>query len=194
MKNNELKQNELETNKKRDFALIRQILQGNNDAFAELMSIYKNKIFIFGKSFFKNETDAEDFVQEVFIKIYTHLNTFRGKSQFSTWLMRIAYTTAINSINRRKEYLPLSDEMIIADPLTNTPEEVHIKKVLKIAIKQAILELPEKYAICIDMYFSYDIPYSEISEITGLPLNTIKSHIFRAKKILKEKLEELHAN
>ena len=158
------------------------------------MSIYKNKIFIFGKSFFKNETDAEDFVQEVFIKIYTHLNTFKGKSQFSTWLMRIAYTTAINSINRRKEYLPLSDEMIIADPLTNTPEEVHLKKLLKTAIKQAISELPEKYAICIDMYFSYDIPYSEISEITGLPLNTIKSHIFRAKKILKEKLEELHAN
>ncbi len=194
MKNNELKKNELNNNKKRDFALIRQILQGNNDAFAELMSIYKNKIFIFGKSFFKNETDAEDFVQEVFIKIYTHLNTFKGKSQFSTWLMRIAYTTAINSINRRKEYLPLSDEMIIADPLTNTPEEVHLKKLLKTAIKQAISELPEKYAICIDMYFSYDIPYSEISEITGLPLNTIKSHIFRAKKILKEKLEELHAN
>ena len=194
MKNNELKKNELNNNKKRDFALIRQILQGNNDAFTELMSIYKNKIFIFGKSFFKNETDAEDFVQEVFIKIYTHLNTFKGKSQFSTWLMRIAYTTAINSINRRKEYLPLSDEMIIADPLTNTPEEVHLKKLLKTAIKQAISELPEKYAICIDMYFSYDIPYSEISEITGLPLNTIKSHIFRAKKILKEKLEELHAN
>lgn len=194
MKNNELKKNELNNNKKRDFALIRQILQGNNDAFAELMSIYKNKIFVFGKSFFKNETDAEDFVQEVFIKIYTHLNTFKGKSQFSTWLMRIAYTTAINSINRRKEYLPLSDEMIIADPLTNTPEEVHLKKLLKTAIKQAISELPEKYAICIDMYFSYDIPYSEISEITGLPLNTIKSHIFRAKKILKEKLEELHAN
>ena len=75
-----------------------------------------------------------------------------------------------------------------------SPEEQQIRKITKLAIKEAINELPEKYAVCIDMYFSYDIPYAEISEMTGYPLNTIKSHIFRAKKILKDKLEELHAN
>ena len=194
MKNNLARQNELELIKRRDFSLIKRILAGDDDSFARLMTYYKTKVFIFGKSFFKNETDAEDFVQEVFIKVYTHLHSFKGKSQFSTWLMRIAYTTAINSFNRRKEYLPLSDELIIADQMNISPEEQQIRKITKLAIKEAINELPEKYAVCIDMYFSYDIPYAEISEMTGYPLNTIKSHIFRAKKILKDKLEELHAN
>ena len=194
MKNNLARQDELELIKRRDFSLIKRILAGDDDSFARLMTYYKTKVFIFGKSFFKNETDAEDFVQEVFIKVYTHLHSFKGKSQFSTWLMRIAYTTAINSVNRRKEYLPLSDELIIADQMNISPEEQQIRKITKLAIKEAINELPEKYAICIDMYFSYDIPYAEISEMTGYPLNTIKSHIFRAKKILKDKLEELHAN
>ncbi|MBQ5470878.1 MAG: sigma-70 family RNA polymerase sigma factor [Treponema sp.] len=194
MKNNLARQNELELIKRRDFSLIKRILAGDDDSFARLMTYYKTKVFIFGKSFFKNETDAEDFVQEVFIKVYTHLHSFKGKSQFSTWLMRIAYTTAINSVNRRKEYLPLSDELIIADQMNISPEEQQIRKITKLAIKEAINELPEKYAVCIDMYFSYDIPYAEISEMTGYPLNTIKSHIFRAKKILKDKLEELHAN
>lgn len=194
MKNNLARQNELELIKRRDFSLIKRILAGDDDSFARLMTYYKTKVFIFGKSFFKNETDAEDFVQEVFIKVYTHLHSFKGKSQFSTWLMRIAYTTAINSVNRRKEYLPLSDELIIADQMNISPEEQQIRKITKLAIKEAINELPEKYAVCIDMYFSYNIPYAEISEMTGYPLNTIKSHIFRAKKILKDKLEELHAN
>ena len=58
--------------------------------------------------FFKNEVDTDDFVQEVFIKVYTKLSTFRGDSLFSTWLMRIAYNTAVNSVNRRKEYASLS--------------------------------------------------------------------------------------
>ena len=67
---------------------------------------------------------------------------------------------------------------------------MQIRKVTGQAIREAIKELPEQYAICLDMYFFYDVPHAEISNITGLPVNTIKSHIFRAKKILKEKLEE----
>ena len=60
------------------------------------------------------------------------------------------------------------------------------------AVREAVNELEEKYAICLDLYFFHDIQYSDISEITGFPENTIKSHIFRAKKILKEKLKEFY--
>lgn len=178
--------------KKRDFTLIKNILKGSQSDFAELMSLYKNRIFIFGKSFFHNDEDANDFVQDVFIKVYTHLKDFKYKSQFSTWLMRIAWTTAINSKERKKEYLPISDDFeIISNELS--PEEKQIRQLTKDAINEAVRELPEKYAVCVDMYFYYDIPYSEISEITDIPVNTIKSHIFRSKKILKEKLEALNA-
>lgn len=175
---------------KRDQFLIKSILNGNKNLFALLMKFYKQKVYSLGMSFFKNEHDTEDFVQDVFIKAYTKLDTFQNKSLFSTWLLRIAYTTALNSVNRRKEYLPITDENNIV-AAEETPEEKELRKITQLAIREAVSELPEKYAVCLDMFFSYDIPYAEISEITGFPLNTIKSHIFRAKQILKKKLEDI---
>ena len=154
-----------------------------------LMSLYKKRVEMLGMSFFKNHSDTEDFVQEVFLKAYTKLDTFRGDSLFSTWLTRIAYNTAYNSLNRRDEYVPLSDDSLLKDP-SDTPEEAQIRQVTCESIREAIKELPEQYAVCLDMYFFYDIPHAEISTITGLPVNTIKSHIFRAKKILRDKLIE----
>lgn len=172
----------------RDFNLIKKILKGDKNSFAELMTFYRTRIFIFGKSFFYNDEDANDFVQDVFIKVFLNLKSFKWKSSFSTWLMRIAYTTAVNSVNRKKNYLPLSEEVEIPSK-SLTPEEVELEKVTKSAVKEAVKDLPEKYKLVVDMYFFYDVPYLEISRITELPINTIKSHIFRAKKILKEKLE-----
>ncbi|WP_318664320.1 RNA polymerase sigma factor [Treponema sp.] len=153
------------------------------------MTLYKKRVMALGMSFFRNSSDTEDFVQEVFLKAYTKLETFRGESMFSTWLTRIAYNTALNSINRRNEYVPLSDDSLLEDP-SDTPEEAQIRRITAEAIREAVTELPEQYGICLDMYFFYDISHAEISKITGLPVNTIKSHIFRAKKILKDKLEE----
>lgn len=177
---------------KRDSLLIKSILAGNKNSFAILMSFYKKRVYALGMSFFKNETDTEDFVQDVFLKAYTKLDTFEGKSLFSTWLLRIAYTTALNAVNRRKEYLPLADEtQIAATDRSASPEEAQLRKITRLAVREALAELPEKYAVCLDMYFSYDIPYAQIAEITEMPLNTIKSHIFRAKQILKKKLEDI---
>lgn len=187
-----LEQLERERIKKRDLALVKASVLGNKESFARLMTFYKAKVFNLGKSFFHNETDSEDFVQDVFIKVYTHLDTFKGNSMFSTWLMKIAWTTAINSVNRRKEASHIEDETIIPDKSSITPEEAQIREVTANAIREAVKELPEKYVKCVEMYFYYDIPYLEISEITDIPVNTIKSHIFRAKKLLKDKLEDLY--
>ena len=66
--------------KKRDLYLIKSTLKGNNDSFAKLMTYYKQRVLIFGKSFFHNETDADDFVQDVFIKVFLNLKSFKGNS------------------------------------------------------------------------------------------------------------------
>ena len=138
--------------------------------------------------FFKNQTDCDDFVQEVFMKIFANIKNFRGESKFSTWIMSIGYNTAINSVKRRKEYTSLPDNAEIADPAAG-PEETQLRAITASVIKDSLKELPERFAMCLDMYFYYDMSYNEISDITGLPVNTIKSHIFRAKKMLKERLE-----
>lgn len=172
---------------KRDSALINAVKDGDNSAFATLIELYESKVRALGFSFFRNHTDTDDFVQDVFIKVYASLSSFRGDSLFSTWLLRIAYNLAINSVKRRKEYLPLSDKIELFDKDLG-PEERLLRKYTMDAIRETLKELPEKYEACLDMYFFYDMPYNEISDVLGLPVNTIKSHIFRAKKILHDKL------
>lgn len=168
--------------------LVRSAAGGNSQAFGELVKRHHRWVAALGMSFFKNTADTEDFVQDVFIKVYTKLKCFRGESKFSTWLLRIAYTTAVNSIKRRKEYLPLADENLLRD-WDYTPEEAQMRRLSIETVRECIKELPERFALCLDLYFFYDMAYREICEVTGLPLNTVKSHIFRAKKLLKEKLE-----
>lgn len=175
--------------KQRDMHLIKKTLQGNSHAFAQLISFYQNRVRKLGFSFFKNQQDVDDFEQDVFIKVYTKLKTFRGDSMFSTWLTRLAYNTAVNNLKRRDTYCSLSEDIEIVDN-NFTPEQDQIRKVTAKAIQECITQLPEKYVTCLDMYFFYDISYNDISEILDIPVNTLKSHIFRAKKIIRQKLIE----
>lgn len=172
---------------KRDSKLVREVLSGNTSAFAELMSLYKKRIEALGMSFFKNPADTEDFAQDVFLKAYTKLDSFRGESLFSTWLTRMAYNTAINAVNRRPEYVSIADESLLPDNGL-TPEEKELRLLTMEAVRESLKELPDKYKIVLDLYFFYDNSYTEISEITSLAENTVKSHIFRAKKLLREKI------
>src|SRR5574344_715946 len=189
MKNDIVHEVEQYFTQKRDNDLVKETLEGKESSFAKLVSLYKKRVEAVGMGFFRNKTDTEDFVQDVFIKAYTNISTFRGESLSSTWLTRIAYTTAINAKNRRKEYEPLTDETLIP-AADETPEETEIRRITVEAVHEAVHELPQRYAECLDLYFFYDIPYDEIATITGLPVNTIKSHIFRAKKILRIKLHD----
>lgn len=175
------------TAEKNETVLVRAAAGGNSRAFAELVKRYYRRITAFGMSFFKNPVDTEDFVQDVFIKAYTKLGTFRGDALFSTWLTRIAYTTAVNSIKRRKEYLPISDETMVCDG-DWSPEEHELRRITAETVREAVKELPERFSLCLDLYFFYDMPYADICEVTGIPINTVKSHIFRAKKMLRDKL------
>lgn len=172
---------------KRDSKLVREVLSGNTSAFAELMSLYKKRVEALGMSFFKNTADTEDFAQDVFLKAFTKLDSFRGESLFSTWLTRMAYNTAINAVNRRAEYVSIADENLLPDNGL-TPEEKELRLLTMETVRESLKELPEKYKIVLDLYFFYDNSYSEISEITSLAENTVKSHIFRAKKLLREKI------
>ena len=171
----------------RDKILIRESLAGNSKSFAKLISYCKEKVHALGMSFFHNHTDTEDFEQEVYLKIFTNLKSFRGDCKFSTWVLRIAYTTAINTKTRKKEYETIADENLLLSE-DKTPEQYNLLNFTRQAVQEAVKELPENYSICLDLYFFYDLSLEEITVVTGFPLNTIKSHIFRAKKILAQKL------
>lgn len=177
--------------KKRDEFLIKLALKGDSKSFEKLMEFYKNRVVAVGMNFFKNSEDTDDFVQEVFIKVYMHLDSFKFNSTFATWVTKIAYNSALNSISRRQEYTPLAHEELLTGK-DRTPEEEQIRKITAEAIRESIEDLPEQYSMCVEMYFFHGLKYDEISEITDSPVNTIKSNIFRAKKILSNKLRSIY--
>jgi RNA polymerase sigma-70 factor (ECF subfamily) len=171
-----------------DQIIVGQVVSGQKDLFRLLVRRYERPVYGMGMGFFRNAEDAGDFTQEVFLKVYRNLSRFEGRSRFSTWLYKIAYNTAVNGVNRRKEYQSLAQEEEQAID-GDTPERALIRSAAREAVRESLAELPERYRVCIDLFFFYDRSYQEIEAITGFPVNTIKSHVFRAKKILKEKLE-----
>ena len=175
-----------QANELSDEAAIGRVLDGDTEAFAVLVRRHRSRVARLGMSFFHDEEEAADFTQDVFVKAYTALASFQGRSLFSTWLLRIAYNTAINSKKRSRTLLPLEPEMEIAG--SAGADEEHLREETARAVREAMAELPPKQALCIELFFYYDLKYSEIAEITGIPVNTIKSHVFRAKRILRERL------
>jgi RNA polymerase sigma-70 factor (ECF subfamily) len=170
-----------------DLLILEQILTGQKELFRLLVKRYEQAVYGMGIGFFHNREDASDFTQEVFLKVYRSLSKFEGRSRFSTWLYKIAYNTGLNHIKRKKDYQSLAEEEAIT--YKDTPE----KKMLRVFIKDSILEalkgLPERFRVCVDLFFFYDRSLKEIEAITGYPVNTVKSHVFRAKKLLRNKLE-----
>ena len=173
----------------RDYEVCKAVLNGNTQAFAILAAQYQKRVYMLGLSFFDNTDDCEDFVQDVMLKAYSALGTFRAEAPFATWLMRIAYNTALNSVKKRNRYSSLADGTEI-EYRGDNPEEKHLNECIVLSVREAVNSLPDNYRICIDLYFFYDMSYTDIAAVTELPLNTIKSHIFRAKKILRGYLKE----
>ncbi|GHV70711.1 RNA polymerase subunit sigma-24 [Spirochaetia bacterium] len=172
-----------------DQVIVAQIISGQKELFRLLVKRHERAVYGMGLSFFHNAEDAADFVQEVFLKVFRNLGHFEGRSRFSTWLYKIAYNTAVNSVTRKKEYQSLAEDDQVIDG--DTPERLLIRAAAREAVLGAVTELPGRYRICVDLFFFYDRSYQEIEAITGYPVNTIKSHVFRAKKLLREKLEGL---
>jgi RNA polymerase sigma-70 factor (ECF subfamily) len=171
-----------------DEIIVARVVAGQKDRFRHLVKRHERAVYGMGMSFLRNGEDAADFAQEVFLKAYRNLSYFEGRSRFSTWLYKIAYNTAVNNVTRKKEFRSLAGEDQVIDG--DTPERSLLRAAAREAVLDAVGELPERYRICVDLFFFYDRSYQEIEMITGFPVNTIKSHVFRAKKLLREKLED----
>ena len=170
-----------------DRVITAQIVAGQKELFRLLVKRHERAVYGMGMSFFRNAEDASDFSQEVFLKTFRNLSRFEGRARFSTWLYKIAYNTAINSVTRKKEYQSLTEDEIVSGD--DAPERALLKRLARDAVLEAVETLPERFKVCVDLFFFYDRSYQEIEVITGYPVNTIKSHVFRAKKLLREKLK-----
>lgn len=168
-----------------DEQIVKRVLKGDVDVFKLIVNRYKDYIFSIGMRFFKNEYDSGDFAQEIFLKAFNELSSFKGKAPFRFWLVKIAYNYGINRVKAKKIDDVFFEDAQSAEP---GPEKAHIKNETIRVLREAIAGLPEKYRTCMDMYFYLGLSYNKINEITGFPVNTIKSNVLRAKNILRDKL------
>lgn len=166
----------------------------DEEAFAELVRRYRDPVFrlavsILGQGF---AGDAEEVAQEVFVRVHQALASFRGESQFSSWIYRITFNQALNLKARVRYRAPhVSDEALAA---TATPEaDAHDRlEALRRdrALTECIDELPEVYQSALRLHYWMGSSVSEISVLLGVPENTVKSYMHRARRLLYAMLQK----
>jgi RNA polymerase sigma-70 factor, ECF subfamily len=177
-----------------DQIYIDKVLQGDTNAFSFLIEKYKNMAYTIVIKIVKNNEDAEEIAQDSFLKAYNKLNTFKGKSKFSTWLYTIVYRNAISKVRKKKIITSDIDEHVINNFQSDYdfPQIEALKnKEQKIYVKKIIDKLPETDALLITLFYLNESKIDEIEEITGLTKTNIKVRLFRARKKLYNELSLL---
>jgi RNA polymerase sigma-70 factor, ECF subfamily len=198
-----------------DLEIIQKIQSGDTNSFREIVERYKDRAFSLTLKVLKNHYEAEDCLQDAFLKLYKSIieNKYEGKSKFSTYFYSIVFNTAVDHYRKYRaksfnissidvtdsnyregdeltKYFnesEIDDTLYIEDLNLNTEKNVFSIEVQKI-VNKYISAIPEHYSVILTMFYVNELSQNEISEILSLPLGTIKNRIFRAKEKLKEVL------
>ena len=183
---------------KRDYVLLRKALDHNDQqAYAELMRLYRDSIYYMLMRMVKNKDDAEDLTLMTFGKAFRYLDKYTPQYAFSTWLYRIALNNSIDFL-RVKNNMPqyFEDDLYTTnttsiidqseDNFQRTPEDEVIDKQRLQLLRAAVAELPERYRRVIELRYYEDLAYEEIAERLGLSLSNVKIQILRAKQMLSQ--------
>jgi len=171
-----------------DAELIKRTLDGDNDAFAELVTRYKKLIYNVIYNMIDNREEVNDIAQEVFIKIYRSLGKYNLEYKFSTWSVRIATNHCVDVLRKKKADEISIDEAIGVSSNFDTPEEDYLKKEKRQRINYELSKLPDKYRIPLILFHKNGLSYEEISQILNEPMSIIKNRLYRARLMLKEAL------
>ena len=183
-----------------DQAVVEAVLNGQQHRFGELVDRYQKQIVNYVCRMLGNYEDAVDLSQDVFLKAYSALGSYRPQYPFPAWLFRIARNAAIDEIRKRRlatvsldapvEFEDGSAGRQVESPGLN-PQDSYLGLEFADRISVAIDELPEKYREPIVLRHAADLSYEEIAEALELPIGTVKTRIFRARDALRRSLGDL---
>lgn len=174
-----------------DQEIIQQILAGEKRAYAELVNRHKDKAMTLAMRMLKNRQDAEEALQDAFVRAFNALQRFEWKSSFATWFYRIVYNVCATSLSRRGEEIRYSlddEESLVQVELTSDdfiPDLQLETSEVQRTVLEVIQNLPPKYTGILTMFFIQEMGYDEIVEVTGLPLGTVKVRLFRGRTLLR---------
>ena len=192
-------QAEFSSKAERDKYLVREAIEGDQRAYAMLLSSYRDSLFFMMNKMVNNVDDAEDLTIEAFGKAFNLLDNYKGKYAFSTWLFKIATNHCIDFIRKQKKHQLLSidegsdddilpSQYILSD--TPDPEEKMIWQQKGKQIKDFIERLHPDYQDIIKLKYFQGLSYIEISETLDIPMGTVKARLYRSKELLLSTLKD----
>jgi len=164
---------------------ISRILQGDSSSFAALVDKHKEMVFTIAVKIVRNQQDAEEVAQDVFVKAFHALATFKGDAKFSTWLYRIAYNTAISATRKKKPVFTLIDDKMIDNYTTDQVMQMvnERSESEQIEVMNRLMDdLPEEENLLLTLFYKKEKTIEEISGITGLSESNVKVKLYRIRK------------
>lgn len=180
--------------------IVREVKRGNQEAFAELVDLYKDKVYHIAYRMLGNAHEAQDVAQEAFLRAYTNIQSYDENRKFSTWIFRIATNLAIDRLRKKKPDFHLEDKVGGTENLDYysqfaseeaLPEEQVVKLEMQEWIQREIMQLPPKYRSAVILKYLEDLSLKEISEILNLPVPTVKTRIHRGREALRKRLGDV---
>jgi len=174
---------------------------GDRFAFRELVDLYQNKIYHLAYRMLGNVHEAEDIVQETFLRVYMNLTRYDTAQKFSTWIYRIGTNLCIDTLRKRKRKSNLSLDANIFDSDSSDgydilptgeeelPENQLVLSETKQQVREAIDHLPEQYKSIVILRYLHDMSLQQISEVLDMPVTTIKTRLYRAREYLRGRLD-----
>ncbi len=167
---------------------------GDQDAFAQLVQRHQRRVFNLVFRMLQQYEEANEVTQETFLAAWQGLPSFRGDARFSTWLYRIAYNCCLKQLEQRKRDKALQAAVQAEQSFQQESCDERAAEELEARERQALVRehlslLPAKYRIVLILRHLQELTYEEMAEILTMPIGTIKTHLFRARNLLKERLE-----
>jgi RNA polymerase sigma-70 factor (ECF subfamily) len=179
-------------------ALVARAQAGDAQAFTELVNHYERKIYRLAKHITQNDEDAEDVLQETFLKAYEHLDTFQGNSKFYTWIVRIGVNEALMKLRKRKgdrtvpldEPVDTGEEMVAREIAVweDNPEDRYSREEMREILDHAVESLKPDFRTVFVLRDIEELSTEETAETLGISVPAVKSRLLRARLALREKL------
>jgi RNA polymerase sigma-70 factor (ECF subfamily) len=176
-----------------DFEIVARVRNGETDAFEELVRKHGRRVYRSLVGILGNPEEAEDALQDAFLKAFQHLPNFEARSRFSTWLVRIAINTGVQRLRSRKEVDSLDEENEEFRPRniqawTDTPEEFYSREELRRLVEREVMKLPLKYRVALVLRDLEELSTEEAAAALGLSIPGLKARILRGRLMLRESM------
>ena len=176
-----------------DIVHVRKCLAGHRESFEPLVTKYKNLVYGIALNILNNKNEAADVTQEVFLKVWANLCRYDPQYSFKTWVARITVNHSINVNNKNRNTVStLWDDEEIERISTDRgiPEDEILLNEKRESVRSAVESLPDMYRLVVTLFHQQSLTYEEICQVTGYPLSIVKNRLYRARKMLCEKLLE----